>query len=230
MIAYFFSMVGYIFFAPRFIADQVRNVICCDSLTRCIICIIDTTFMNGGGLGAFFYTYNPMTPTRSLFDYPIYIYQTFALILMVIILIELLNATIIDTFGALRERDAIEKFDKEGSCFICGLTVSAFEKAGSLDFQTHIKKEHYMWNYVNFLAHLEEKNPEDFDGIEQYVYIASKKLKIDWIPHKQCLGLAGGIDIEENLRNIHSNDEYIEHLPVTNLMLEGLNINQREDY
>ena len=152
LIGYYFALTGYIFYAPKFIADAENSIICCDSMVRCLVCIIDTTFKQDSGIGSFLYENNMQS--ASSFNYSQFIYENLVLILMVVILLELLSGTIIDTFGALRERDAIRLNDVEGSCFICGLGVEAFEKVGCVDFKTHIKKEHYLWDYINFLAHL----------------------------------------------------------------------------
>lgn len=89
---------------------------------------------------------------------------------------------IIDTFGALRDRDNIKMSDVKGKCFICGLGVDAFERAASTSFEDHVRNHHYMWHYVSFLAHLGEKEVEDYDGVEQYVYQMSISKDVDWIP------------------------------------------------
>jgi inositol 1,4,5-triphosphate receptor type 1/inositol 1,4,5-triphosphate receptor type 3 len=36
-------------------------------------------------------------------------------------------------------------------------------------FETHIKEDHYMWNYLFFIAYLLEKDTQELNGIEGYV-------------------------------------------------------------
>lgn len=36
-------------------------------------------------------------------------------------------------------------------------------------FEKHIKFNHYMWNYVNFILYLEWKEHSEYTGIESYV-------------------------------------------------------------
>lgn len=37
-------------------------------------------------------------------------------------------------------------------------------------FLRHIKINHYMWNYVFFLAYLNWKDKNDYTGIESFIY------------------------------------------------------------
>lgn len=138
MMGYGFAMAGYILFADKFIIDEDPEDICCNTMLRCIICIIDTTFKQDAGIGSFLYSNNQQDP--SSFNYPLFIYENLVLVFMVIILLELISGIIIDTFGALRDQDTSRQRDVEGSCFVCGLSIDAFEKGGCVDFKTHIKK------------------------------------------------------------------------------------------
>ena len=56
----------------------------------------------------------------------------------------------------------------EGECFICSLKNYDFERFGN-GFQTHVRKEHKMWNYLFFFMHLNEKDPTDYNSNEQFV-------------------------------------------------------------
>lgn len=193
--AYFFALVGYILYAPKFVsADQVN---CCNTLTRCIICIADTTFKQDSGIGSFLYENNPQDPEN--FEYVRYIYENLVVVFMVIILLELLSGVIIDTFGALRDMDNLKSSDVKGRCFICGLSVQAFEKSNSTDFNSHIRNHHYMWHYICYISYLMEKEESDFDGVEQYVWVMYNDKDIDWIPQMKAFGLQNNDDSEKNL-------------------------------
>jgi hypothetical protein len=39
-----------------------------------------------------------------------------------------------------------------------------------------------MWNYVNFIAYLNKKDPNDYNGIEQYVFEKINKNDLTWFP------------------------------------------------
>ena len=45
-------------------------------------------------------------------------------------------------------------------------------------FTTHIRTNHYMWNYMYYIAYLKWKKSDDYTGIESYV--AEKLLKDDF--------------------------------------------------
>lgn len=62
----------------------------------------------------------------------------------------LLFGVIVDTFGELRNaRKKIEKELRE-KCFICGLGMEDFE-ARTLDWGQHIKEEHNLYDYLNYI-------------------------------------------------------------------------------
>jgi len=39
-----------------------------------------------------------------------------------------------------------------------------------------------MWNYVNFIAFLKEKDPTDYTGIESYIEDKLKEGDVSWFP------------------------------------------------
>jgi len=49
-------------------------------------------------------------------------------------------------------------------------------------FQEHIKKHHYMWNYLFFIVYLQDKDPVEYTGIESYVSEKLKNNDIYWFP------------------------------------------------
>ena len=55
-----------------------------------------------------------------------------------------------------------------------------------MTFITHIKKDHYMWNYVFFLAYLQDKDDTEYTGIESYIDEKLEKQDFtSWFPfHK----------------------------------------------
>ena len=110
-------------------------------------------------------------------------YDVFFFVIIIVLLLNIIFGIIIDTFGKLRE-DASEKRRLQNDfCFICGISRDVFE-AVTYDhkvqttrtefnsaFKTHIKTEHNMWDYVFFLIYLKTKNPNNFLGIERFVWL-----------------------------------------------------------
>jgi hypothetical protein len=44
------------------------------------------------------------------------------------------------------------------------------------------RSPNYLWNYVVFFLHLQQKKPEDFTGGEHYVFKEMRKKRTDWFP------------------------------------------------
>ena len=63
-----------------------------------------------------------------------------------------------------------------------------FEKQSDIgnDFTKHIKKDHYMWNYIFFIAYLKDKDETEYTGIESYIHEKLQKSDFtSWFPlHK----------------------------------------------
>lgn len=86
-------------------------------------------------------------------------------------MVNIVAGIIIDTFGSLREKESDKIRDIEDKCYICGNPKTIFDRlsdASSMGggFDHHIKVNHYMWNYVFFMAYLKYKDPTDYTGIE----------------------------------------------------------------
>jgi len=83
----------------------------------------------------------------------------------------MIQGIIIDTFGSLREELQAKLNDQEMICFICGIDMEKLDKSSDSDkgFSFHIKKEHYMWNYVFYRAYVDFKEKQEYDGNETYI-------------------------------------------------------------
>jgi hypothetical protein len=112
-------------------------------------------------------------------------------------MLNIVSGIIIDTFGSLREELQDFLDDQENYCFICGYDRELIEKSSKdgIDFNYHIKQEHYMWNYIFYLSHIKNKKETDYTGIESYVNDKYDAMEISWFPTGKALCLKG---IEEN--------------------------------
>ncbi len=54
---------------------------------------------------------------------------------------------IIDTFGSRKDALLEKKEDMKSFCFVCGINREKLERSRD-GFFNHIKKDHYMWNYL----------------------------------------------------------------------------------
>lgn len=192
--------------------DTKDAVYCCENMLLCFVCLIDNLIKNDGKIARVLAGDNMQ---RAYYpDYYIYGFDNIALIILKFLLFEILAGLIIDTFGALRDLDISKNEDLKGSCFICGLPVEDFEKPGCADFETHITKEHYMWNYVCYLSYLAEKDRNDYDGVEQYIYYQMANNSIAWIPNGKTFFLDQDVDqnvVFDNLESLENNCGTIEN-------------------
>ena len=93
----------------------------------------------------------------------------------------IISGIIIDSFGEKRAaREALEE-NNENVCFICNIHRDEFEK-NKIDFATHFKHNHYKWQYIWFMMHLEDKPREEYNGIEEYIWGLYFKHRIDFFP------------------------------------------------
>ena len=81
--------------------------------------------------------------------------------------------------------------DIEDKCFICGNLKTVFDRLSDTSsmgggFDHHIKVNHYMWNYVFFMAYLKYKDPTDYTGIEQFVWEKIQRKDLTWFPFNKA--------------------------------------------
>jgi inositol 1,4,5-triphosphate receptor type 1/inositol 1,4,5-triphosphate receptor type 3 len=69
----------------------------------------------------------------------------------------------------LREKENQKTQDIKEICYICGLSREIFDRKSDSGFKTHIKRDHYLWNYLFYLAYLDDKEPTEYTGIETYI-------------------------------------------------------------
>jgi inositol 1,4,5-triphosphate receptor type 3 len=77
--------------------------------------------------------------------------------LIIVIMLNLIFGIIIDTFSSIRERETENHKDQISKCFICAYERGTIDQKIPEGFSIHVKKEHYMWNYIFYLVFLEKK-------------------------------------------------------------------------
>lgn len=142
--------------------------------------VVDRFFLQGnGGIGSFLVDPNEEPGTLNVGRF---IFDNLFKIILPIVVINLVAGIIIDTFGSLKEDLEQKEQDVENICFICGFDREKIEKNSESGFQYHIKKEHYMWNYLFFRAYLQDKQETEFSGTESYIKDKIDQYDISWFP------------------------------------------------
>jgi len=124
--------------------------------------------------------------------YEKYIYEFTYYLLVIVIMLNIFLAIIVSTFAQLRDQKKAIMEDMKGVCFVCGLSREALDRDGN-GFETHIKKDHYLWHYVHFLVHLREKDPTEYTGVESCVAELLVKGDIAWMPLDKALTMDLGV-------------------------------------
>ena len=110
-----------------------------------------------------------------------FVYDMTFLIIVINIMGTVTFGIILDTFGELRDESYNYENDKNNICFICQLSRDGC-LLKNIDFNSHIKNEHKLWNYVYFLIYLHLYNPNDFSRIEGIVWDKLLENDYGWIP------------------------------------------------
>ena len=160
-------------------SGQYKTEPFCHSSFQCLLILINYGTRAGGGIGDLLpipsYKYSTkMFVGRFIYDMTFYFF-------VIMIMGNITFGTIIDSFGELR--DDTDKFenDKNNICFICQLNRDKC-LIKNIDFDSHIKNEHNLWNYIDFLIYLHLNNPNDFSRIEGIVWDNLIEKDFGWMP------------------------------------------------
>lgn len=96
------------------------------------------------------------------------------------------------TFSAIREESEQKSDDEENRCFICSIDKAEFGKR-KISFETHVKKEHNVKQYINFIINLRLTPNKDLDANQGYIKECIENRDINVFPIYQSKVLGPGI-------------------------------------
>jgi hypothetical protein len=108
---------------------------------------------------------------------------------IIIVLLNVIFGIIIDTFSELRSDSLRRKQDTQNRCFICRIDRFTFDTKGN-GFETHIKQDHNMWNYLNMIVHVREKDLTEHNGWEGYIAQMMQVKDLSFFPRNQAISLS----------------------------------------
>jgi hypothetical protein len=141
--------------------------------------MIDFGTRSGGGIGDVWPKLSYKTNPR-LFFIKLVVEIVFH-ICVVLILGNVFMGIILDAFAELRDKMTLDKIDKQYNCFVCNISKGQSSFKG-IDFEEHRKEDHCMMNYLHFINYLLDKNPDDYDHIEDYTIQCLANRNSKWIP------------------------------------------------
>ncbi|KAH8096221.1 hypothetical protein JL720_3580 [Aureococcus anophagefferens] len=146
----------------------------CRSLLRCMAVTMMYGLRLSGGIGDIMkHTWS----TRLWIDFMYFL-------VVLIVLLNVIFGIIIDTFSDLRGQKGDRVFKTIHSCFICGVDDMSLDRASPEPggFRRHIREDHRMWDYLNFIIFIWEQDKDEDDGLELYVRQNIEMKDITWLP------------------------------------------------
>ena len=164
----------------------------CSTLWGCFKYIFVYGYRQGGGVG------DIMIPDIG----NMMIQHILFFLIITISMLNIVFGIIIDTFSSLRADKNERIRDTTEVCFICGKGKQVFDRAlNSPDgFKLHVKNDHNMWAYLNFIFFVWQQDKDDDDGLEYYVRHKIDKNEITWFPMNKAMRLEQGDSDIETLR------------------------------
>ena len=180
ILVYFYSLIIFYFFYDIMPENS------CSSVVICLAAIYSNTFTSGGNLGNFIdqneeHMNNKGEMTRYVLDISF-------TIIMVWLVFQMVSGLIVDTFSSLRKDGEEIEDDIQNTCFICGLEREKIEKfyIGKEGFNKHLE-DHNISSYFFYMFYLEEKDPNEYSGLESYIKEQIDKESILWLPIERCI-------------------------------------------
>ena len=107
---------------------------------------------------------------------------------VMLIMINVVNGIIVDTFQQLREDHNKKVNDNLNICYICNLHRCKFEIEGQ-KFESHTDNEHSLTSYLHYLLKINLVDPQDLNSLDFYVLNAVKEKRFDFFPIEKSLKL-----------------------------------------
>lgn len=180
MVIYGFTVFSYTYYHEDYTDND------CYSLWTCFLISFDHTFKNDGGLGGYLSSAYTRNNTDIDVRYGRVLFDNLAFFIVGILLIEIISGIIIDTFADYRQKNNEVQENCKKVCFVCDRTREQLEKDLGVDgFRFHIHNQHYMWDYVFFIAYLgskKEREGQIKNTTERYVHEKIQEDDHSWLP------------------------------------------------
>ncbi len=113
--------------------------------------------------------------------------------IVILIMLNIINGIIIDTFQDLREQEEERDDCKENMCYVCSNRRSRFEMCG-LNYEEHISEEHSIKEYLFYLIKNYLVNEHNLNAVDSYVLELTKNKRLDFFPIKTSINLEKLLD------------------------------------
>ena len=180
IVTYVFTVFSYYYYADEY-PDNT-----CYNLWTCFVISYDQTIKTGSGIGGYLSEPYSVNGDKESISYGRVIYDNIQFLVIYCLLINLITGIIIDTFADLRQTSNDINLDSKSTCFIWGKSRDEFEKLyGAKGFEYHIYCQHNLWDYLFFIAYLQESEKQtskQFSMLENFAYKKLSKGDNSWLP------------------------------------------------
>jgi len=108
----------------------------------------------------------------------------------ILLLLNMINGVIVTTFSSIREESDKNMEDKTNKCYMCSIDKVEFEK-NKIDFRDHVKNQHNIKDYVNYILYLKLKKNKDLNSNEIFIKKNVLKRNIYIFPIYRSKALGG---------------------------------------
>ena len=189
MISYIYSWIS-LYFLDDFFNFEVmeyesRHLVeepFCKSSIQCFFYVTQYGLTAGGGVGE---TLDKVSFKESPGIFVLrFFYDVIFFSFVTLILFNIFTGIIVGAFADLRDKTNNDEKDRNNVCYICQLDRDGALRE-NIDFDLHVKKDHFIWNYLYFLAYLHISDPNNLNSIENYVWKKLEEQDNSWIPIKK---------------------------------------------
>ncbi len=179
---WFFAGTAFFWLKALYERPALRENVC-ESYFRCFL-----TYLNYG------------IRTNGPFDMPQYLpysnrnyYKAFFFdwsffFIIMLILLNIVNAIIVDSFQNFREDDTQAKNEENNLCYVCNLHRAKFEMKG-FNYENHVNKEHNLLNYIRYMIGLRLRDKYELNSVQSGILKKIDAEQIEFIPFKMALSL-----------------------------------------
>jgi hypothetical protein len=176
----FYSSVSFYFFSDEFETEENRKKPC-NNLLNCFLFL----FNNGlrtGSLGL------PIKKIDQPKYWPEFIFDWIFYFSIILIMLNIINGIIVDTFQALREYNNYVDYVRNNVCYICSIDKNKFEMHG-VDFSKHLINEHNILNYFHYIIKIMRTEEQNLNSLDSEVLKSIKIESTEFFPVKKSLSL-----------------------------------------
>ena len=186
MISYIYSWIS-LYFLDDFFNFEVmeyesRQLVeesFCKSSIQCFFYVTQYGLTAGGGVGE---TLDKVSFKESPGIFVLrFFYDVLFFSFVTLILFNIFTGIIVGAFADLRDKTNNNEKDRKNVCYICQLDRDGALRE-NIDFDIHVKKDHFIWNYLYFLSYLHISDPNNLNSIENYVWKKLEEQDNTWIP------------------------------------------------